>query len=66
MVPAVANGVLAAMAPWRAPGALVNFLGHVEGPAEVAAAYPPAMAERLLEIKRAVDPAGMFSWGHAL
>jgi FAD/FMN-containing dehydrogenase len=66
VVPAVAHGVLGAMAPWQASGCLVNFLGHVQGPAEVAAAYPPAVAERLLEIKRAVDPESIFSFGHAL
>jgi hypothetical protein len=66
VVPAVGRGVLDALKPWAAPGCMVNFLGDVEGPAEVAAAYPPATAERLLEIKRAVDPQGLFSFGHAL
>ena len=66
VVPAVGRGVLDALRPWAAPGCMVNFLGDVEGPAEVAAAFPPAVAERLLEIKRAVDPDGLFSFGHAL
>ncbi|MGK5111553.1 FAD-binding oxidoreductase [Geodermatophilus sp. CPCC 205506] len=66
VLPHVGRGVLSALAPWAAPGCMVNFLGDVAGPAEVAAAYPPAVAERLLELKRAVDPRGVFSFGYAL
>jgi FAD/FMN-containing dehydrogenase len=44
---------------------MLNFLGDVEGPAEVAAAYPPGVMERLREVKRTVDPGGVFSFGHA-
>ena len=66
VVPAVGRGVLAALQPWAAPGALVNFLGDVSGPAEVAAAYPPAARERLLALKATVDPSGVFSSGYAL
>jgi FAD/FMN-containing dehydrogenase len=57
--------VLAALQPWAAPGSLINHLGDVSGPEEVAAAYPPATLERLREVKRTVDPAGVFSFGHA-
>jgi FAD/FMN-containing dehydrogenase len=66
VVPAVGRRVLAALEPWKAPGCLVNHLGDVSGPEEVAAAYPPAVAQRLREVKRAVDPDGVFSFGHAL
>ena len=66
VVPSLGRSVLGALAPWAAPGCLVNFLGAVGGPADVVAAYPPAMAERLLEVKRRVDPTGVFSSGHAL
>ncbi|RFU21399.1 FAD-binding oxidoreductase [Geodermatophilus marinus] len=66
VLPQVGRGVLAALAPWAAPGCMVNFLGEVSGPAEVAAAYPPAVAERLLAVKAAVDPTGVFSHGYAL
>jgi FAD/FMN-containing dehydrogenase len=65
VVPAVGRGVLAALEPWKAPGCLLNHLGEVSGPEEVAAAYPPAVAERLRAVKRAVDPDGVFSFGHA-
>jgi FAD/FMN-containing dehydrogenase len=66
IVPAVGKGVLAALAPWRSAGSLLNHLGDVTGPEEVAAAYPPAVAERLRAVKHGVDPAGVFSFGHAL
>ena len=66
VAPAVGRGVLDALRPWAAPGCLVNFLGDVSGADEVAAAYPPATAERLLGLKRVLDPAGTFSFGHAL
>jgi FAD/FMN-containing dehydrogenase len=66
VVPAVGRRVLAALEPWKAPGCLVNHLGDVSGPEEVAAAYPPAVAQRLREVKRAIDPDGVFSFGHAI
>jgi FAD/FMN-containing dehydrogenase len=66
VVPALGKGVLKALEPWKAPGCVTNFLGEVEGPAEVAASYPPAVAERLRAIKQAVDPDRVFSFGHAL
>jgi FAD/FMN-containing dehydrogenase len=66
VLPHVGRGVLTALRPWAAPGCMVNFLGDVTGPAEVAAAYPPAVAERLLALKQAVDPEGVFSSGYAL
>ncbi|MGY1605343.1 FAD-binding oxidoreductase [Geodermatophilus sp. SYSU D00815] len=66
VVPALGRGLLAALEPWRAPGCVVNFLGEVSGPAEVAAAYPAGVAERLQAIKQAVDPDRVFSFGYAL
>jgi FAD/FMN-containing dehydrogenase len=65
VVPAVGRGVLRALEPWAAPGCPLNHLGDVSGPEEVAAAYPPATVERLRAVKRAVDPAGVFTFGHA-
>jgi FAD/FMN-containing dehydrogenase len=44
---------------------LINFLGDVSGPGEVAAAYPPGVYERLAQVKAAVDPDRVFSFGHA-
>ncbi|MCZ2858599.1 FAD-binding oxidoreductase [Blastococcus sp. VKM Ac-2987] len=65
VVPAVGRGVLGALAPWRARGSMINFLGDVSGPEEVAAAYPPGVHERLAAVKAAVDPGRTFSFGHA-
>jgi FAD/FMN-containing dehydrogenase len=65
VVPAVVRGALGALAPWRAPETMVNFLGDVSGPEEVAAAYPPGVYGRLAEVKAAVDPHRVFSFGHA-
>jgi hypothetical protein len=66
VVPAVRKGVLAALQPWASPEKMINFLGDVSRPEEVAAAYPPATRERLRDVKRAVDPSGVFSFGHAI
>jgi FAD/FMN-containing dehydrogenase len=65
-VPTVGRGVLAALLPWRSAGSLLNHLGEVSGPEEVAAAYPPGVADRLRAVKRAVDPDGVFAFGHVL
>jgi len=66
VVPAVGKGVLSALQPWAAPENMINFLGDVSGPEEVAAAYPPAARDRLYAVKRAVDPTGVFTFGHAI
>ncbi|RJK96526.1 FAD-binding oxidoreductase [Vallicoccus soli] len=64
--PAAAQRVLGALAPWRAPGSLLNFLGAVGDRAEVASAWSPEAAERLRAVKRAYDPQDLFRTGHAL
>jgi FAD/FMN-containing dehydrogenase len=66
VVPAVGKGVLAALAPWASEGSLLNHLGDVSGPEEVAQAYPAGVAERLHAVKREVDPNGVFTFGHAI
>jgi hypothetical protein len=66
VVPAIGRGVLAALAPWKADETMINFLGDVTGPEEVAAAYPPASRQRLREAKHGVDPTGVFSFGYAV
>jgi FAD/FMN-containing dehydrogenase len=65
IAPAIGRGVLAALEPWKAPGCLLNHLGEVSGPDEVAAAYPAGVIDRLRAVKRSVDPEGIFSFGHA-
>jgi hypothetical protein len=54
------------VAPWSTGGSLLNFLGHVEGPEQVAAVWDTDVHARLVAIKRAVDPANLFRAGHAL
>ena len=44
-------------------GAYVGFLGSA-GPADVAAAYPPATYRRLAAVKRRYDPANVFRRTH--
>jgi hypothetical protein len=66
VVPAIGRGVLQALAPWRAGESMINFLGDVSGPGEVLAAYPEPFRERLVAVKRAVDPDGVFAFGHAI
>jgi hypothetical protein len=66
VVPGVGKGVLQALAPWRTEESMVNFLGDVSGPGEVLAAYPEPFRERLVAVKRAVDPDGVFTFGHAI
>jgi FAD/FMN-containing dehydrogenase len=65
VVPAVGRGVLSALYPWAAPGVITNFLGDVNGPAEVRGAWPAEAQRRLVEAKREVDPNGIFTFGHA-
>jgi FAD/FMN-containing dehydrogenase len=66
VLPALGRGVLQALAPWKSAGSLLNHLGDVTGPEEVAAAYGPGVADRLRAVKKAVDPEGLFTFGHAL
>ena len=54
------------MSPWRADESMINFLGDVSGPGEVLAAYPEGSRERLVAVKRDVDPDGVFTFGHAI
>ena len=65
VLPLVGGAVLGALEPWKADGGLFNHLGDVSGPEEVARVYPPEVLRRLREVKAAVDPDGMFSFGHA-
>ena len=65
VVPAVGKGVLGALMPWAAPGVLTNFLGDVTGPDEVLNAWPVDAQRRLTDLKRTLDPAGVFTFGHA-
>ena len=65
-VPAAAAAVTTALAPYDAGSRLVNFLGHTSDPADVAAAWSPDEAARLVSLKHRYDPHGLFTFGHAL
>jgi hypothetical protein len=57
--------LFAAVAPWSTGGVCVNFLsGPDVTAAQLASGYLPGDAERLAEIKRAVDPDDMFRVHH--
>ena len=66
VLPAIADGVYAALEPWRAPGGLVNFLGDHHSTEQVGAAWAPEVHERLMVLKRRVDPDDVFCFGYAL
>lgn len=57
--PAASTRLRAAIAPWRCPETLINFLGAPESPAHVAAAWSPATFARLEAVRRRYDPAGL-------
>jgi hypothetical protein len=58
--------ILKAMSPWASPTTLVNFLGSASSPDQVRTAWSEPDLQRLLRIKRTVDPENMFRFGHAL
>jgi hypothetical protein len=66
LVPRVGEDILEEMAPWSTGTSLLNWLGETSTPAQVARAWKPEVHQRLLEIKRAVDPGNVFRFGHAL
>lgn len=66
VVPPVVAGVVQALAPWHHTERMINFLGHDMDPASVTAAYPSEIAARLTELKRELDPRGIFRHGPAL
>ena len=63
IVPAAVETVLERMAPWGTGGSLLNFAGSSTGvPADRArAAWSADDYKRLVEIRRTLDPAGVFA-----
>ncbi|MCE0537962.1 FAD-binding oxidoreductase [Kineosporia rhizophila] len=61
------DALLDALAPWKHPGAVLNFLSPADAdPAQIAQAYSPAVHERLLECKLKYDPLNRFRVNHVL
>lgn len=58
--------VLDALAPWSTGGVPLDFLGVATDSREVAAAWDSATRQRLVDMKRAWDPANLFRFGHPL
>lgn len=65
VMPAITQSVVDRVEPWAARGSLLNFLGWA-GPERVGRLWDDADRARLLAVKRRVDPAGVFSYGHVI
>jgi hypothetical protein len=66
VVPGVTETVIRAVDPWATGSGLVNFSGCRRTTEQVRALYPASYRDRLLTIKRAVDPNDMFRYGDAI
>lgn len=66
VVPVAGAAVLDRLSRWTTGTALLNWLGSVTDPAEVARAWRPEVYGRLLAVKREVDPGNVFRHGHSL
>lgn len=62
VLPAAAAGFRRAIGRWIAPKTTVNYAGAIASDAEFRAAWPDAAFDRLAEIRRRVDPAGVFAY----
>ncbi|MGY1741912.1 MULTISPECIES: FAD-binding oxidoreductase [unclassified Blastococcus] len=65
IVPGVVDAVAGALAPWSTGRSLLNFAGSVTA-AQVGGLWDDADRQRLLAVKRRVDPAGLFTHGHVV
>jgi hypothetical protein len=65
VLPGVAAGVLAAIAPWTSRENTVNFAGAFALPGSYAASWPADVLTRLTEVRASYDPSGLFPYGPA-
>ncbi len=56
-VPAVVGGLARAMAPWASGGFQPNFVGALNQPTALDAAWPDEVRERLQQVRETYDPA---------
>jgi FAD/FMN-containing dehydrogenase len=63
VLPAAYAGMRAALAPWIAPVTTINWLVEDHDPAQFRSAWSPEDFARLAEVRRAVDPDGVFPYG---
>ena len=66
VVPLTGLAVADAVRPWTASTTVLNWLGATATRDEVAAAWAPEVHERLVAVKRRVDPHDVFRVGHAV
>lgn len=62
VLPAAADGVLAAIAPWISPEININFAGHLRSQEHFASAWPAQIFARLAEVRKRYDPDGIFPY----
>lgn len=60
VLPGIADGIKARLAPWISPETNINFAGDLSVPGSLEAAWPAATRERLAEVRAAYDPSGTF------
>lgn len=65
-VPGALATVIGALQPWSTGKTLVNFHGEPGDEADRARAWDDATHQRLLELSRRYDPAGLLRFGHAI
>ncbi|MGH7921904.1 MAG: FAD-binding oxidoreductase [Candidatus Dormibacteraceae bacterium] len=65
-VPPDVDRVIASVAPWSTGQTLLNLHGAPGDEADRSRAWDPATYERLRDLVRRVDPAGLFCFGHAI
>jgi FAD/FMN-containing dehydrogenase len=63
VIPDAADALLGALTPWISPVNNVNFAGGFANTDEYRGAWPPAIFERLSEVKKEYDPQGLFAYG---
>lgn len=63
VLPAAADRVSAAIAPWISPETNANFAGRFATHEQFASAWPAETFARLATVKKHYDPLGLFTYG---
>jgi hypothetical protein len=63
VLPAVADRVFAALAPWTAPHVNINFAGRLRSAEHFASAWPAEIFARLATVRKKHDPDVVFPYG---
>lgn len=63
VLPRAAAGFADAIRAWIAPETNIHWISHVPEATEFATAWPAATSARLTEVRRRVDPDGLFAFG---